>query len=74
MKRSLAFLAAGAAWILFCGLIGLELPPSLNPFPQAFTSSPPLVFERPPHETSLSPFFSSLDERWRNDRLLAIAA
>ena len=74
MKRGLAFLGAGTAWILFSGLMGLTLPPPLNPPPHDFV--PPFVFDSkppsPPAEVSV--FFSSLEERWRTDRVLATSA
>ena len=74
MKKSLAFLAAGSAWIFFCGFIGLELPPGLYHLPRALTPPPSLVLDPSSSETVPSPFLSSLNERWRRDRLLATAA
>lgn len=74
MKRSLAFLAVGASWILFCGLVGLEFTPAPNDGRQVFTPSPPFILERPVPEKSSPSFFSALDERWRADRLLAASA
>lgn len=74
MKRSLALLSMGAAWILFSGLIGLELPPVLNHLPHDFVPSfvPDSKPPSPPAEVSV--FFSSLEERWRTNQVLATSA
>lgn len=74
MKKGLAFLGMGAAWILFSGLIGLNLSHPPSNFLKTEVPSPVLIFEAPTPEIPPSPFFSSLEERRRTNQLLATSA
>ena len=77
MKKSLAFLLAGATWFLFSGLTGAES--SLVPFgfhPSVFSSKPIRINlqKQSSPEIPPSPTLSYLETRWKSERLLQTAA
>lgn len=75
MKKSLALLGIGTAWILFTGLIGVKLPVLPVKPPSLFTPLPPPTFNPSSVKASRpASFLSHLERKWQTERLLATSA
>jgi hypothetical protein len=74
MRKTLAFLAVGLAWILFSGLVSVNFQPLPVATPQTLSPAPRILeFPRGPAQKFPS-YLSHLERRWKTERLLSTSA